>query len=141
MLNKVMIIGHVGQEPEVRYVGEAGNGTKVATMRVATTERYKDKSGETKERTEWHNVVLWRGLADIVEKYIKKGSKVYVEGKLQTRIWEDQSGQKRSSVDIVAEKMEMLGGKSEAQPTAPQKPQAKPQPAPAEDNPADDLPF
>lgn len=110
MLNKAMIIGHVGQDPEVRYTGNANNATKVATLRVATSERYKDKDGNVKENTEWHSIVCWRQLADVVEKFVKKGTQVYVEGKLVTRSWED-NGVKRYSTDIVANTLQLLGKK------------------------------
>ena len=111
-----MIIGHVGQEPEVRYTGNATNGTKVATLRVATSERYKDKDGNVKEQTEWHSIVCWRQLADVVEKYVKKGTQLYVEGKLVTRSWEDQNGGKKYSTDIVAQTLQLLGKKEGGQP-------------------------
>ena len=150
MLNKVMIIGHVGQDPEVRYTGNATNGTKVATLRVATSERYKDKDGNLKEITEWHSIVCWRQLADIVEKYVKKGTQVYVEGKLQTRNWED-NGVKRYSTDIIAHSLQLLGKKEGGQPQRDpaiagaqqmQRPQSTPLPTfDPSDNPDDDLPF
>ena len=105
-LNKVMLIGNVGQDPEVRYLDNSQ--TKVARMRIATTERYTDRSGETRENTEWHTVTCWRKTADIVEKYVKKGTMVYVEGKLTTREWTDQQGQKRYSTEVVADNMQLL---------------------------------
>jgi single-strand DNA-binding protein len=151
MLNKVMIIGHVGQEPEVRYTGNATNGTKVATLRVATSEKYKDKDGNVKEQTEWHSIVCWRQLADVVEKYVKKGTQLYVEGKLVTRSWEDQNGGKKYSTDIVAQTLQLLGKKEGAQPQRDpaiagaqqmQRPQSTPLPTiDPSDNPEDDLPF
>ena len=151
MLNKVMIIGHVGQEPEVRYTGNATNGTKVATLRVATSERYKDKDGNVKEQTEWHSIVCWRQLADVVEKYVKKGTQLYVEGKLVTRSWEDQNGGKKYSTDIVAQTLQLLGKKEGGQPQRdpaiagaqqPQRAQSTPLPTvDTSDNPEDDLPF
>jgi single-strand DNA-binding protein len=151
MLNKVMIIGHVGQDPEVRYTGNATNGTKVATLRVATSERYKDKDGNVKEQTEWHSIVCWRQLADVVEKYVKKGTQLYVEGKLVTRSWEDQNGGKKYSTDIVAQTLQLLGKKEGGQPQRNpaiagaqqmQRPQSIPLPTvDTSDNPEDDLPF
>lgn len=112
-LNKVMLIGNVGRDPEVRYLdGQAGNA-KVATFTLATTERYKDRSGETRETTEWHNIVAWRGLADICEKYVKKGTQVYIEGRIRTRSWDDQSGNKRYTTEIMADNMQLLGRKSD----------------------------
>ena len=110
-----MIIGHVGQDPEVRYTGNASNGAKVATLRVATSERYKDKDGNVKEQTEWHSIVCWRQLADIVEKYVKKGTQLYVEGKLVTRSWEDQNGGKKSITEIVADSIQLLDKKQDSQ--------------------------
>lgn len=151
MLNKAMIIGHVGQEPEVRYTGNATNGTKVATLRVATSERYKDKDGNVKEQTEWHSIVCWRQLADVVEKYVKKGTQLYVEGKLVTRSWEDQNGGKKYSTDIVAQTLQLLGKKEGGQPQrdpaiagAQQMQRAQSTPLPTvdlSDSPEDDLPF
>lgn len=150
MVNKAIIIGHVGQDPEVRYTGNATNGTKVAQIRVATTERYKDKDGNVKEQTEWHSIVCWRQLADVVEKYVKKGTQVYVEGKLCTRSWEDK-GVKRYSTDIVAQTLQLLGKKEGGQPQRDpaiagaqqmQRPQSTPMPTvDVNDNPEDDLPF
>ena len=97
-LNKVMLIGNVGKDPEVRYLdgnSPAGQGRKVASFTLATSERYRDRSGEVRENTEWHNVVVWGQSADIVERYVKKGTQLYVEGRLRTRSWTDQSGAKR----------------------------------------------
>lgn len=87
-----MLIGNVGKDPEIRHLE---SGVSVATITLATSERYKDRNGELKEQTEWHNVVLWRGLADIAERFVRKGTQVYIEGKIRTRSWEDQSGQKK----------------------------------------------
>ena len=108
-VNKVILVGRLGADPEVRSLE---SGTKVASIRLATSERYKDKNGNQQEITEWHNVVLWRGLADVTEKYLKKGDQVYVEGKLKTRKWTDKDGHDRYSTDIVADEMTMLGGGS-----------------------------
>ena len=108
-LNKALLIGHVGAVPEVRYVGAAGTqNAKVAQFRLATTERYKDKDGNVKENTEWHNIVAWRGLADLTEKYIVKGTLLYIEGHLKLRVWETQNGEKRYQTDIVADKIDLL---------------------------------
>ena len=106
-MNKVMLIGNVGVEPEIRYVDA---GVAVASVRLATTERgYRLPNGtEVPDRTEWHNVVLWRQLAETVEKYVHKGDKLYIEGKIHTRSYDDRSGQKRYVVEIWAEAMEML---------------------------------
>jgi len=112
-LNKVMLIGNVGADPEVRYLeGNSGNA-KVATFRLATTERYKDRSGETRENTEWHNIVAWRNSADIVENYVKKGSSLYVEGRLRTREWQDQTGAKRRTTEIMVDSLQLLGRKND----------------------------
>lgn len=119
MLNKVMLIGNVGKDPEVRHLE---SGVSVTTLTLATTERYKDRSGETKEQTEWHNVVLWRGLADIAERFVRKGSQIYIEGKIRSRSWEDQSGQKKYTTEIVADVMQLLGRKSESAASAPSQP-------------------
>lgn len=108
-LNKCMLIGHIGQDPEVRYVGAAGDtNSKVATFSLATTERYKDRNGEVKENTEWHSIVAWRGLADLAERYIRKGTQLYIEGRLKTRSWQDQNGITRYLTDIVADKIDLL---------------------------------
>jgi single-strand DNA-binding protein len=109
-VNKVILIGNLGKDPEVRYLE---GGTAVANFTLATTETYKDKSGNRVEQTEWHNVVVWRGLAEIAEKYLKKGNQVYVEGKLRTRAWDDKDGVKRYTTEIIADNMTMLGGKRE----------------------------
>ncbi|MGN0201313.1 MAG: single-stranded DNA-binding protein [Candidatus Cryptobacteroides sp.] len=115
-LNKVMLIGNVGRDPEVRYLDggpQGGNGTKVATFTLATTERYRDRNGETRENTEWHNIVAWRNSADLAEKYIRKGSQVFIEGKLRTRSWNDQAGQKRYTTEITVDNIQLLGRKSD----------------------------
>lgn len=106
-INKVMLIGNLGSDPELRFTP---NGVQVANFSLATTESWTDKSGERQERTEWHRIVLWRRLAEIAGQYLKKGSKIYIEGKLQTRSWEDQNGQKRYTTEVVANSMEMLDG-------------------------------
>lgn len=105
MLNKVMLIGNLGKDPEIRYTQ---NGTAVATFNVATTERWKDKDGQTQETTEWHRIVAWRKLAETCGEYLHKGSKVYIEGKLQTRKWQDQNGNDKYTTEIVANEMKML---------------------------------
>lgn len=104
-LNKAMIIGRLGQDPEVRYTQ---SNTAVATLNVATNERFKDRNGELQERTEWHRVVAWGRLAEICQEYLKKGSQVYIEGPIQTREWEDKEGQKRYTTEIKALTMTML---------------------------------
>lgn len=107
-LNKVQLIGNLGADPEVRYTQ---SGIATATLSVATTESWKDKDGNKQERTEWHRVVLYRRLAEVAGEYLRKGSSVYLEGKLQTRKWQDQNGQDRYTTEVVADEMKMLGGK------------------------------
>lgn len=136
-LNKVMLIGNVGQDPEIRYL--EGNA-KVAQFRLATTERYKDRaSGENRESTEWHTIVAWRNSADVVERFVKKGTQVYVEGRLRTREWTDQTGGKRRSTEIMVDNLQLLGRRSDnpgaqdggyAAPAPAPAPQYRPQPAP-----------
>ena len=104
-INKVVLIGNLGADPEVRFTA---GGAQVANLRLATSEHWQDKKGERQERTEWHRIVLWRRLAEIAGQYLKKGSKVYVEGKLQTRIWDDAKGQKHYATEIIAQTLEML---------------------------------
>jgi len=110
-VNKVILIGNLGKDPEVKYTPQ---GTPVAKITVATNERWKDKDGNWQDRTEWHNVVLWQRLAEIAGEYLKKGGKVYIEGRLQTRSWDDkQSGQKKYMTEIVANDLVLLGGRGE----------------------------
>ena len=116
MLNKVLLIGNVGQDPEVRYLdGNNGNGgnAKVATIRLATSERYRDRNGEQRENTEWHSVVAWRNLADLAENFIKKGTQIYVEGKIRSREYTDQTGAKRYRTEIIADNIQLLGRRSD----------------------------
>lgn len=111
-VNKVILVGNLGADPETRYLP---SGDAVANIRLATTDRYKDKaSGEFKELTEWHRVSFFGRLAEIVNEYLKKGSSVYIEGRIRTRKWTDQSGQERYSTEIVADQMQMLGGRGGA---------------------------
>jgi single-strand DNA-binding protein len=111
-VNKVILVGNLGKDPEVKYTPQ---GTAVAKVTVATSSSYKDKtSGEWQETTEWHNVVLWQRLAEIAGEYLKKGSKVYIEGRLQTRSWDDkQTGQKKYMTEVVANELVLLGGRGE----------------------------
>lgn len=136
-INKVILVGNLGKDPEVRYLE---GGTAVANFPLATSESYKDRStGERKTATEWHNVVLWRGLAEIAEKYLKKGHQVYIEGKLRTRQWQDKEGQNRYTTEIVGDNMQMLGKKDDGNSAS-----ASPtNSSPNMDNndPTDDLPF
>ncbi|PCJ26339.1 MAG: single-stranded DNA-binding protein [Flavobacteriales bacterium] len=111
-INKVILVGNLGKDPEVRYLE---GGTAVANFPIATSETYKDRnSGEKKTTTEWHNIVLWRGLAEIAEKYLKKGSQVYIEGKLKTRQWQDKDGNNRYTTEIVCDNLQMLGRKDDS---------------------------
>ena len=112
-LNKAMLIGNVGRDPEVRYLDGNSGQAKVATFTLATTERYRDRNGETRENTEWHNIVAWRNTAEVVEKYVKKGTQVYIEGRIRTRSWDDQTGNKRYTTEIIADTLQLLGKKSD----------------------------
>ena len=105
MINKVILIGNLGADPEIRYTQ---SGTAVVNFRIATTERWKGQDGQQQEQTEWHNIVAWKRLAEICSEFLSKGSKVYIEGKLQTRKWQDQNGNDRYSTEIVARDMQML---------------------------------
>jgi single-strand DNA-binding protein len=111
-VNKVILIGNLGKDPEVKFTP---GGTAVAKFSLATNERYKDKSGEWQDRTEWHNIVAWQRLAEIVGEYVKKGNKLYIEGRLQTSSWEDkQSGEKKYRTEIIAQDLVLLGGRGDA---------------------------
>jgi len=122
-LNKVMLIGNVGKDPDVRYLesnpSNPGANAKVASFPLATSERYRDRSGELRENTEWHNIVVWRGNADVVEKYVRKGTQLYVEGRLRTRQWTDQTGNKRYTTEVVADTLQLLGKRPDGQPEGP----------------------
>ena len=108
-VNKVILIGNLGQDPEVRYMP---NGKAVANITVATSESWKDQQGQLQERTEWHRCAMYARLAEIAGEYLKKGSKVYLEGRLQTREWQDQQGQKRYTTEIIVNEMQMLDGRN-----------------------------
>jgi single-strand DNA-binding protein len=149
-VNKVILVGRLGKDPETRYMT---SGEAVTNVTLATSENWKDKSGEKQERTEWHNLVFYRRLAEIAGEYLKKGSQIYVEGKIQTRKWQDKEGKDRYTTEIVVTEMQMLGSKSgggsfevvENQ-SAPARsaPAARPSAAPAKsnfDNFDDDIPF
>lgn len=107
-VNKVIIIGNLGKDPELRHLQ---NGDVVASFSIATTEQWKDKGGEKKEHTEWHRCIAWRRLGEIVGQYAKKGTQMYIEGKLQTRKWQDKDGQDRFSTEIVVGEMKLLGNR------------------------------
>ncbi len=142
MINKVILLGNVGLDPEVRSIE---SGAKVARIRLATSERiYNRQTSETREHTEWHTVILWRGLADVVDKYVRKGSQIYVEGNLRTRDWLDKENVKHSTTEIVATELRLLGSRRAEGATpaaATSAPAATPAAVetPAED--VDDLPF
>ena len=110
-VNKVILVGNLGKDPEVRYID---SGVAVANFSLATTENYKNKQGEKVSQTEWHNIVLWRGLAEVAEKWLKKGSSVYIEGKIRTNKWEDKEGNTRYNTEILADNMTMLGNRINA---------------------------
>lgn len=133
-----MLIGNVGKDPEIRHLE---NDSMVASFPLATSERFKDKNGDWQDQTEWHNIVCWKTLAERVEKYVKKGSQLFVEGKIRTNSWVDQAGQKRYSIEILADNIQMLGKRTEAAEPAKSIQQiVAPAEAATEDLP-DDLPF
>ncbi len=131
MLNKVILIGRLGHEPELRYMA---NGEAVCNFSVATSESWKDKNGQRQEATEWHNVTMYRKLAEIAGQYLKQGSQVYIEGKIKSRKYTDKNGVERTAYEIIANEMKMLGGNA-------QTPAPKQQPAQAQDDISDDVPF
>jgi single-strand DNA-binding protein len=139
-VNKVILVGNLGADPEVKYMP---NGNAVANVTVATSESWKDKqSGEQKDKTEWHRVVFFRRLAEIAGEYLKKGSQIYIEGKLQTRKWQDKNGNDRYTTEIIANEMQMLGsrggGSADFSSTSSA---AAPAPAAVADEFDDDIPF
>jgi single-strand DNA-binding protein len=109
-VNKVILVGRLGRDPETRYTG---GGQAVANFSVATDETYKDRNGERQKRTEWHKIVVWGKQAEIAQQYLKKGSLIFIEGRIQSREWQDKEGQKRTSFEIVASNFRMLGGRSD----------------------------
>lgn len=143
-----MLIGNVGKDPEVRHLD---SGVSTASFTLATTERFKDRSGEMKEQTEWHNIVCWRSLADIVEKYIKKGSQLYIEGKIRTRSYNDKEGNTKYMTEIIADSLQMLGRKGDSDNQSSYTPKQSPTPQSQKstlnevssnnDEDEDDLPF
>jgi single-strand DNA-binding protein len=134
-VNKAILIGNLGADPELRYTP---GGQAVTNFSMATTERFKNKEGEQQERTEWHNIVCWRRTAEIANEYLKKGSPVYIEGSIQYRSYEDKDGIKRYRTDIVAQRLQLLGGRGQAERAAPAPPETPEPQAPSDD---DDLPF
>lgn len=156
-VNKVILVGNLGRDPEMRYMP---SGDAIANFSVATTDNWKDKNGQKQERTEWHRISMFGKLAEIAGEYLKKGSSVYIEGRLQTRKWQDKEGNERQTTEVVADRMQMLGGRSsgnayeamddEDQSAPPQRqpasaPAQKPAAAPASgsgfDDFEDDIPF
>lgn len=154
-INKVILVGNLGKDPEVQYLD---NNTALARFSLATSDSYKNREGQRVDTTEWHNIVLWRGLAEVAEKYLKKGGKVYIEGKLKTRSWDDKDGNKRYTTEIVGDQLVMLDGKEQSQggyQQVPPPPAMEPMqsgtsireqataagPAPQKDQIEDDLPF
>lgn len=137
-INKVILVGNLGNDPDIRYTA---SGAAVANISLATTDSWRDKeSGEQQDRTEWHRVVFFSRLAEIVGEYLRKGSQVYVEGRLQTRKWQDKSGNDRYTTEIVANEMQMLGGRGGAGGGASPMPAASGAPAPMSDSPGDSGP-
>lgn len=156
MINKVILVGNVGMDPEVRTLE---SGVKTARVRLATSERFYNRdTKESTEHTEWHTITMWRNLADVVDRFVRKGSQIYIEGRLRTREWTDQSGNKRYSTEVLADEMKLLGRRGDGEQqggsygapqqsySAPQQPTYTPEPAPqtvaapAADD-VDDLPF
>lgn len=135
-VNKIILVGRLGKDPEVRVMT---SGESVANATLATTESWKDKSGSKQEKTEWHNLVFYRRLAEIVGEHLKKGSLIYIEGKLQTRKWQTKEGQDRYTTEVIVGEMQMLGSKAADQPVQHQpKPQAQPAAQESDDF---DIPF
>lgn len=143
-INKVILVGNLGADPETRYTA---SGSAVTNIRLATTESWRDRqSGDRQEKTEWHRVVFFNRLAEVAGEYLRKGSQVYVEGKIQTRKWQDQSGQDRYTTEIVANEMQMLGGRAGAGDAAPpaggfRDSQPASSPEQSQDFQEDDIPF
>jgi single-strand DNA-binding protein len=151
-VNKVILIGHVGRDPEVRYTS---GGSPVANFSLATGESFKGRNGEQQQHTEWHNIVAWNKLAEICGEYLTKGKQVYIEGTIRSRQWEDKSGNKRTTYEIIANTMKMLGSRSDAEraaagaarPAASQgqasdeRPDSAPEPSPEGEITDDDIPF
>ena len=140
-VNKVILIGNVGRDPEVKY---GADNNAIANLSLATSEQWKDKSGAKQEKTEWHRISFFGKLAEIVGEYVRKGSQIYVEGRLQTRKWQDKDGQDRYTTEIVADRMQMLGGRASNgnDPTPAAEANPKPQRAPSKfDSLESDIPF
>lgn len=141
-INRVILVGNLGKDPEIKNLE---SGVKLAKFSLATTETFRDRDGNRTEHTEWHNIVLWRGLADIAEKYLNKGKSIYLEGRIRTRKWEDQDGVTKYMTEIQGDSMTMLGGRRDTDTAeTPVKEQAEPEPetvAGDTEDKNDDLPF
>ncbi len=142
-INRVILVGNLGKDPEVKSLE---SGVKLAKFSLATTETFKDRDGNRTEHTEWHNIVFWRGLADIAEKYLRKGSTIYLEGRIRTRTWKDEDGKNRYMTEIQGDNMTMLGGRrdnnSQQADNATKAAEPKPEPiAESDTKQANDLPF
>ena len=137
-VNKVILIGNLGRDPEIRYLD---SGVAVANFSLATTENYKNKEGERVSQTEWHNIVLWRGLAEITEKWLKKGSSVFIEGRIRTRKWEDKDGNTKYNTEILADNMTMLGKKDRGTTDVIPNDNPSPEENELQEEKGDDLPF
>lgn len=139
-VNKAILVGRLGKDPEVRYMT---NGDAVANVSLATSETWKDKNGEKQDRTEWHHLIFYRRLAEIAGEYLKKGSQIFVEGRIQTRKWQDKEGKDRYTTEIIVNEMKMLGSKpsDDSSPATQQKPSAEPAGKGNFDNFDDDIPF
>jgi single-strand DNA-binding protein len=138
-VNKAILIGNLGKDPEIRNLE---SGVKLARFSIATTETYKDKDGNRVDQTEWHNIVLWRGLADVAERFLKKGNSIYLEGRIRTRQWDDENGNKRYTTEIQGDNMVMLGGRRDqdnGEPSETRKTEAATKEP--DETPNDDLPF
>jgi single-strand DNA-binding protein len=136
-INKVILIGNLGKDPELRYTP---SGTAVASFSLATSEKWKDREGNMQDKTEWHNIVVWGRQAEIAKEYLAKGRQVYIEGRIQTRSWDDKDGNKRYTTEIIAQRLNFLGTRDQGGASAPDMPPEAPPPGDlgAED---DDLPF
>jgi len=137
-VNKVILIGNLGRDPEIQHFE---NGVKKASFSLATTEAYKNKEGEKTTHTEWHNIILWRGLAEVAEKYLKKGQSVYIEGRIRRREWEDENKQKRYAFEILGDSMQMLGGSRREEGNSSPSPSETKEEVVETATPEDDLPF
>ena len=140
-LNKAILIGSLGRDPEVRFMP---NGEAVCNFSIATSENWKDKQGQKQEKTEWHNIVMYRKLAEIAGEYLKKGAPVYIEGRIQTRKWQDKDGNDRYSTEIIADQMQMLGSKKDSESVTPQRQDPKanePKQSGGFDDVSDDIPW